>query len=197
MRSIFFRISFVCALSLSACIPLLHAQKVTGSITGEVTDSSGAAITGARVVAQNLDTGVDTGTSTNSSGVYTIEFLPIGHYQVTIQANGFSTTVLQPFTLEVLQTAKFNVSLKVGSAESTVSVSAASPILETEQPTVDTTFTANTIANLPLNGLDFSALTLYVPGAVEHCGYVRTDQFRAQYLLQLTREHEWKPRAGQ
>ncbi len=170
MRSIFFRISFVCALSLSACIPLLHAQKVTGSITGEVADPSGAAITGARVVARNLDTAVDTGTSTNSSGVYTIEFLPIGHYQVTIQANGFSTTVLQPFTLEVLQTAKFNVSLKVGSAESTVSVSAASPILETDQPTVDTTFTSNTIANLPLNGLDFSALTLYVPGAVDTAG---------------------------
>jgi hypothetical protein len=148
----------------------MQAQTVTGSITGVVTDSSGAVISGASVLAHNVNTGVNTATTTNSSGVYTIQFLPIGHYEVNVKANGFATAVIPAFSLEVLQIAKFNVSLRVGSEQSTVNVSAATPILETEQPTVDSTFTANTIANLPLNGLDFSALTLYVPGAVDTAG---------------------------
>jgi hypothetical protein len=170
MKSIFFRISFQCALFMLACVPIASSQTDTGSITGQVTDPTGAVLAGARVIAHNIDTGVDTATTTNPSGVYTIEFLPIGHYQVTVQDNGFETALVPPFNLEVLQTAKFNVVLHVGNATSTVSVSSAAPILNTEEPTVDSTFTANTISNLPLNGLDFSALTLYVPGAVDTAG---------------------------
>src|SRR5580692_8519417 len=170
MKSNFFRISFQCALVMLACVPIAFTQTDTGSITGEVTDSTGAVVAGAHVIAHNIDTGVDTATTTNLSGVYTIQFLTIGHYQVTVQANGFETALVQAFNLEVLQTAKFNVALQVGSAASTVSVSSAAPILNTEEPSVDSTFTANTIANLPLNGLDFSALTLYVPGAVDTAG---------------------------
>ena len=104
--------------------------------------------------------------TTNDAGVYHIEFLPIGHYQVSVQSSGFNTETLPPFTLEVLQTANFNVKLTVGSAQETVSVSEAAPILNTTDPTISSTFTANTIENFPLNGLDFSALTLYLPGAV-------------------------------
>lgn len=174
MKSAFFRVSVACALMLWAFMPLLHAQTVTGSITGEVTDPTGAVIAEARVVAQNLDTGVDTETKTNSSGVYSIEFLPIGHYQVTVQANGFKTAQVPPFTLEVQQTVKFNVALTVGGESSTVQVSSAAPILETSDYTVGSTFTENTISNLPLNGLDFSALTLYVPGATSTYGNTGT-----------------------
>jgi hypothetical protein len=153
-----------------ACTSAANAQTVTGSITGEVTDPSGAVVAGAHVVAHALDTGVDTATETNSAGVYRIQFLPIGHYQVTVQANGFDTANVPAFSLEVLQTATFNVQLQVGSAATTVSVSAAAPILNTDNPTLGTTFTTNTIQNLPLNGLDFSAITLYMPGSVDTAG---------------------------
>ena len=147
------------------------AQTVTGSITGEVSDSTGAMIPGAHVVAHNLDTGVDTATIANALGVYHIEFLPIGHYQVNIQAPGFSTATLPPFALEVLQTATFNVKLAVGNSATTVNVSAATaPILDTNDATLGSTLTANEIQNFPLNGLDFSALTLYVPGSVNTNG---------------------------
>ncbi len=150
--------------------PALFAQTVTGSITGFVTDSSGAVVPGAHVVAHALDTGVDTPTVSNATGLYRIEFLPIGHYQVMVEANGFDKATLPPFSLEALQTATFNVKLRVGSAATTVNVSAASPILNTNDPTLGTTFTANQIQNIPLNGLDFSALTLYVPGSVDTAG---------------------------
>ncbi len=83
---------------------------------------------------------------------------------------GFDKGAIAPFTLEVLQTASFNVKLTMGSASTTVDVSAAAPILNTDNPTLGTTFTTNTIQNFPLNGLDFSALTLYVPGSVSTVG---------------------------
>jgi hypothetical protein len=156
---------------------LAHAQTVTGAITGEVTDPSGAIIPGAQIVAHNQGTGVDTSATANSAGSYRIDFLPIGRYQVTVKAKGFNTETLPEFSLEVQQTAHFNVKLSVGSASESVSVSASSPILNTEDPTIGTTFTANTIQNFPLNGLDFSALTLYEPGAVSTYGTSGTTSF--------------------
>ncbi len=184
MKTNFLRLVFGCTFAMLACISIAFGQSVNGSITGEVTDQTGAVISGAHVVAHNLDTGVDTPTTTNSTGVYHIDFLPIGHYQVTVDANGFSTQTLPPFVLEVLQTANFNVKLSVGSSATTVSVSAAAPILDTTDPTVASTFTANTIQNFPLNGLDFSALTLYVPGAVDTAGTSGTTNFeRSTYFV--------------
>jgi hypothetical protein len=170
MKTNILRTAFACALFLLACIAISHGQTVTGSITGEVTDPSSAVIASAQVVAHNLDTGVDSSAITNAAGLFRIEFLPIGKYQVVVTANGFDTETLPPFALEVLQTANFNIKLRVGSSKETVSVSAASPILDTSDPTISSTFTANTIENFPLNGLDFSALTLYLPGAVTTYG---------------------------
>jgi hypothetical protein len=169
------RVLMGCALAL--CVSAAIGQTVTGSITGEVTDPSGAVVANARVIAVNLDTNVATTTTTNNDGEYNILFLPIGHYQVTVQANGFTQATLPPFSLEVQQTAKFNVKLAVGSTSTSVSVSAGAPILDTDDPTIGSVFTANTIANLPLNGLDFSAVTLYMPGAVDTAGTSGTTSF--------------------
>ncbi len=146
------------------------AQSPTGAIAGSVTDPSGASVPGATVVAHDMDTGVDSPATTDAAGVYRINFLPIGHYQISVQANGFDKETLAPFTLELLQTASFNVKLQVGNASTTVNVSAAAPILDTNDPTLSTTFSSNAIQNMPLNGLDFSALTLYVPGSVDTAG---------------------------
>ncbi len=176
------RVLFGCALAL--CVSLAAGQTVTGSITGEVTDPSGAAVPGAKVVAVNMDTNVATAATTNGDGLYQINFLPIGHYQVTVEANGFERATLPSFTLEVQQIAKFDVKLVVGRATASVSVSAAAPILETDSPTLGSIFTANTISNLPLNGLDFSAVTLYMPGAVDTAGTSGTTSFeRSTYYV--------------
>ncbi|HEX3435223.1 MAG TPA: TonB-dependent receptor, partial [Pseudacidobacterium sp.] len=160
------------------CCPLLliptflitcvaFAQTVTGNITGTVTDSSGAVVVGATVTAHNVATGVDTPVTTNDAGLYIIRFLPIGQYQVTVEANGFGKQILPTFSLEIDQTAKFNVQLQAGAAEQTVEVSAATaPILNTNDASLGVSFTANEISNVPLNGLNFSSLTLFVPGSV-------------------------------
>ena len=177
MRKGLFRIMLGCAIALMAFVPAANAQVVTGSITGEVTDPSGAVISGAHVTAHAVETGIETATATNAQGQYHIEFLPIGHYRMTVQANGFATATVPEFSLEVRQTANFNVKLQVGSTNTSVNVSAAAPILQTESLSVDSTFTANTIQNLPLNGLDFSALTLYVPGSVDTAGVAGPTSF--------------------
>ncbi len=159
-----------CAATLLLLASTCVAQTVTGSITGEVTDPSGAVVPGATVTALNLGTGVTTTAKSNAEGVFRIDYLPIGRYQATVTAAGFKSGTIAPFSLEVQQTANFNVRLEVGSVSTSVNVSAIAPILNTTSATLGNVFTATTIANMPLNGLDFSAVTLYMPGAVSSYG---------------------------
>ena len=184
MKKNAFRFFLVCTLAVLACVTTARGQNVTGTITGEVTDPSGAVVQGATVVASNLDTNVSTQATTNSDGLFRIDFLPIGHYQVTVDAAGFEKSTIPPFSLEVQQVANFNVRMVVGSTTATVSVSASAPILNTDNPTIGSIFTANTISNLPLNGLDFSAVTLYMPGSIDTAGTSGTTSFeRSTYFV--------------
>src|SRR6202021_828410 len=145
-------------------------QQVTAGITGLVSDRGNSVLPGAQVVARNLDTGVEYPTTANSAGLYRIEFLPPGHYQMSVNMSGFKTATVPPFVLEALQTPTFNIKMEVGSTSTTVNVTSAAPILNTSDPTLGTTLTSSAIENQPLNGLDYSALTLYVPGTVSTYG---------------------------
>jgi len=147
------------------------SQTVTGNITGTITDSSGAVIGGATVTARNTNTNVETSSTTNTSGTYTIRFLPIGPYEVTVTANNFASQKFPAFALEVNQTVKVDAQLKVGAtATTTVVEGLLTPILNTNDSSLAVSFTSNEIANIPLNGLNFSSLTLYVPGSVSTNG---------------------------
>jgi hypothetical protein len=154
---------------LCLCIVALPgmAQTVTGSIRGTITDSTGAIVPGATVTATNTATGVETAAKANEAGEYSIRFLQIGQYKLTAKAQGFATAKYGPFSLEIDQTAKIDIPLSVGSATATVEVSAnMQPILNTENATLGETFTENTINSIPLNGRDFSELSVFTPGAV-------------------------------
>ena len=121
------------------------AQQVTAGITGLVSDRGKGVLPGAQVAARNLDTGVEYPTTTNSAGLYRIEFLPPGHYQMSVNMAGFKTATVPPFVLEALQTPTFNITMEVGSTSTTVNVTSTSPILNTNDPTLGTTITANAI----------------------------------------------------
>src|SRR5271163_2035680 len=154
---------------LCLCCPALKgsAQTVTGAVRGTVTDPSGAIVSGASGTATNTASAVSAETKTNGAGEFAINFLQIGQYKITIVAAGFETASFGPFSLEIDQTAKVDIALRVGSTTATVDVSGQmQPILNTESPTLGETFTENTIASVPLNGRDFSQLTVYTPGAV-------------------------------
>lgn len=154
--------SVACALSLAA----VHAQTVTGAVTGTVLDPSGAAVPNAAVAAVNVTTGVRTAATSNSAGVYSIRFLPIGAYRLEVNAQGFSTLTTAQFQLEIDQTAKIDPHVALG-ATTTVDVeSAATPILDTADGTIGLSLSEQQIATIPLNGRNFSSLTLFQPGAV-------------------------------
>jgi outer membrane receptor protein involved in Fe transport len=143
------------------------AQTITATVRGTIMDPSGAVLAGASVTAINTATNVKTGTVTNEDGNYNIQFLPIGQYKITVAAPGFETSSIGPFMLEIDQIARIDTKLKVGKASDTVSVSSdVSPIMQTEDATVESTLSGNALSSMPLNGLNFQSATLYVAGAV-------------------------------
>src|ERR1700757_2962024 len=112
----------------------VHAQGLFGSVSGVVTDSSGAVVTGATVRVTNVDTNVTTTWKTNTAGVYTATSLNPGNYQVQAEAKGFKTAVANNIVLEVNASPKVDLRLTVGQATETVEVTAANtPILQTQQ----------------------------------------------------------------
>ncbi len=143
------------------------AQTITGGVNGTVTDPSGAIIAGAKVTALEIDTGVTTTDETNKSGLYSIRFLQIGQYKVTIEAPGFAAQTLGPFSLEAGQDAKFDAKMNLEGAKASVVVSESLvPLLNTESAELGTTLDSTAIDNIPLAGRNFSSLTIFTPGAV-------------------------------
>jgi len=146
---------------------MAYAQTVTGSVTGTVTDTTGAIIPGAKVEAVNVATGVTNSTTSNGTGTYFIQYLRIGSYKITFSSPGFGAQVIGPFALEIDQVAKIDAKLKVGQASEVVFVTdSLAPILNAENATIASTITSNTIANIPLNGQNFMSLTAFLPGSV-------------------------------
>src|ERR1700761_3331971 len=102
-----------------------HGQNTTGSITGRLTDPTGAVIAGAKVTVRNLGTAEVRTLTTDASGDFTATLLLPGHYSVSAEHTGFKTSVQNDITLEVDQTVRADLHLDVGSAAQKVEVTAA------------------------------------------------------------------------
>ncbi|MDE1178319.1 MAG: TonB-dependent receptor [Edaphobacter sp.] len=152
---------------MAVCSVVATAQTITGGINGIVTDSSGAVIPNAKIVATNVETGVATPTTSNNDGVYGLRFLQIGRYKVTIDAPGFATSNFGPFVLETGQNAKIDAKLSLAGTEQKVSVnSELVPLINTESPVLSTTLDTRAIENIPLVGRNLTAITMFLPGSV-------------------------------
>ena len=143
-----------------------YAQTGAASITGLVTDQSGAAVPGVTVTATNQATNVDYTAVTNATGNYDILSVPVGRYVVKAALTGFKTTATRPITLEAKQIARLDLKMEVGALEDTVEVTAQAPVLQTETATVGEVLSANTVQSLPLNGRNANQLALLLPGAI-------------------------------
>lgn len=158
--------TFCFIVAMLALCGVALGQTITGNINGRITDPSGAVVVGAEVTATNLSTSVSTPTTTNKDGLYSLRFLPVGQYSVSVEAKGFSKEVIPSITLEVAQDVEVDAALKVGSASTSVSVDAgATPILNTNDGTITTTISQTLVNNLPVNGHNFAELTQMVPGS--------------------------------
>lgn len=145
---------------------LASAQTTTASITGTVTDPSGAVVPNVKITATNNGTNVAYTASSNESGVYNLLFLPVGRYSVASENPGFKKTILGPFALEVNQIARVDLKLEVGDTTQSVEVKDFAPILQTESTQTGDSLTSSRLSALPLNGRNFASLTMLIPGAI-------------------------------
>ncbi|WP_158750708.1 carboxypeptidase regulatory-like domain-containing protein [Acidobacterium sp. S8] len=153
-------------LCLLAAAPALFAQGVSGRIVGTVTDSSGAAIADAHVTVTNQDTGVSISVSTDPRGDYQASSLPPGNYQLQIEAPGMQTMISKGIVVTVDNTTPVPVTLRVGTANQSVTVTSASPLIDTTSSSLGEVLSGQEVTTLPLNGRVFSQLVQTVPGSV-------------------------------
>jgi outer membrane receptor protein involved in Fe transport len=136
----------------------------TASISGRITDASGAAIPAAPVVLKNTDTSVSQTVNTDAQGRYLVPDLPIGPYQVSASKQGFQRAVRSGITLTVGSSPVVDLQLTVGQATQTVNVSAEVAQVQTTTAAVSTLVNQTQMRGLPLNGRNFEQLILLAPG---------------------------------
>jgi hypothetical protein len=154
---------FLVAIILTATA--LIAQTFRGTILGTVTDVTGAWVTGATVKAKNVDTGLERTTQTSADGSYAIPELPIGNYTVTITQGGFQTSITSAVTVDVATERRVDAVLKPGQVSEKIEVSGTGlPEVETTSDELGGVLTTATVADLPINGRDYTKLIYLNPG---------------------------------
>ena len=166
---------FAVTLALVLCIPSV-GQVIKGSVSGSVVDPQGAVVSGAQVKAKNVETGVVFTTTTDSAGLFRLNLLPVGTYNVEVASQGFKTATSNGVVVAAgRDTGLGSMHMSVGEASTTVEVTAEAPLIETTQSQISSTFsgqTLSTFAGIQENqGLD--RLALFVPGVVA----TRSDNF--------------------
>src|SRR5262245_33064093 len=139
------------------------AQVPTGTITGVVHDPSGAGVSGARVKAVNLATGLARNTASSIEGDYSFFALLPGEYEVSIDASGFQR-IIRPASVEAGATTATDFSLRVGDVNESITVDGATPQMKYDSYSVGGLITGNEIRGLPLNGRSFLELAKLEPG---------------------------------
>ena len=150
-----------------ALVPSARGQAVGATLSGVVTDSSGAQVPNATVSIRNVATGDVRTVSSNDSGLYSAPNLLPGSYEVAVEAKGFGTVTQKGLILTVGAQQVMNVTMKIGQVAQTVEVSAVAPTIETNSSSVSSTVDSETIRELPLNGRDWTSLAVLDPGVAK------------------------------
>lgn len=150
------------ALLLAISGPLMG--QTSAQLTGQVTDSSGAAVPGAEVVATNIRTGAERRTQTDSDGQYSLPFLNPDEYSISVRREGFRVHEQRGLRLEVNQVARVDVTLELGAVTEAVRVTAAAPLIDSDTSAVGQVVETKAVEDLPLNGRNFVQLATLGPG---------------------------------
>ncbi|QNI31345.1 TonB-dependent receptor [Alloacidobacterium dinghuense] len=161
----------------------LSAQVASGNIAGVVTDATGAAVVGASVSVTSTATNAERKTVTNGVGEYRFDLLPVGNYQLEVEASGFSHAQVKGLQVLVGTTATVNVPVTTGQVAQTVEVTAGNQLVDTEKTDVSTSVTQRDIQALPLNGRDFANLAILAPGVKQVDSYDPTKNRYAIYAV--------------
>jgi len=156
------KIVLLFALTISAG-PWLYGQ-ATGSISGTVTDPSGAAVPGAKVTVTAPATGLTRPSTTDDKGEYLIPLLGVANYDVQVELQGFQTATAQGIRLQVDEHRELDFKLTPASVQTSVEVNATAVAIQTSDATLGQVITSQQVADLPLNGRDFVQLATLTPG---------------------------------
>ena len=160
-------LSFHTVASFIAAALILNAQTSTSSITGTVTDTSGAVVPGAAVTLANDETGITATQKTNQAGVYSFPSIPIGKYSVRVEHRGFKSVRRTGNTLSIGSPIDIPITLEVGESGDAITVAAAAETLQTTDASIGNVVTQKEISELPLNGRNPLGLLVLEPGVVQ------------------------------
>jgi hypothetical protein len=151
------------------CLSFAHpsaAQSPTGTISGIVTDPSGATIASAEVIVVNDATRVQVSGKTNGEGIYVVPNLVPGIYRVQVSKIGFKTIIKPDIVVNVQDALAINFALPLGATSEIVTIQGGAPVVNTESAAVSTVIDRQFVENLPLNGRSFNTLLQLTPGVV-------------------------------
>lgn len=151
-------------LLLIALSSAAFAQTVTGTLSGTVSDKTGAVIPNVPVVAKNKETGLERSVTTNGEGFYQMPFLPLGSYDVTVQAPGFGKVTKTDVLIELNKTTVSNFALEVSTVGAEVQVTGETPLIETTTGEIKHSLDEQRIEATPLAGRNFISLVEQIPG---------------------------------
>ena len=157
---------FISVVLLFSWLPTARAQLTTGTITGKVSDPTGAMIPSANLTVKNTATGVSRTTVTGANGRYELPNLPVGNYDVSASVTGFQTRIRSGIELTVGRNAVVDFALQVGEVTQTVTVTGEAPLIETTTATVSNLVAERQVLDLPLNNRDLNQLAFLQPGVL-------------------------------
>ena len=143
---------------------LAFAQITTGTISGTVTDSTGAVVPGVNVTLKSVEKGITRTVRTDEGGRYRAPELALGSYEISAEASGFETVVRSGITLTVGREAVVDFTLQVGTITDKITVTGEAPLVQTANATVAALVDERAMRELPLNGRSFADLTSIQPG---------------------------------
>ena len=158
------RSAFVLAVSAVVSVTFLHAQVDTGSITGTVSDPSGAVVSGAKVTLTNEGTAATVATTTGSDGLFRFSPVRIGNYKIDVAVEGFKTATEVHVAVDVSSNVTRNFKLQTGKVSETVEVTSEAPLLQSEDASVGQVVNQKNVNDLPLNGRNFTFLAQLAAG---------------------------------
>jgi outer membrane receptor protein involved in Fe transport len=135
----------------------------SATITGTVTDPSGAVVPGADVTIHNTDTGIERKTVTSDAGLYTAPFLPPGHYEIRIGKAGFAQVVRKELTLQVGQILTVDFALSIAVQNQEITVTGATPVVDTSKTETSQVISESAVGNLPIAGRRWDSFVMLTP----------------------------------
>ncbi len=154
----------VAALALAPQLVWAQANVATGQLFGTARDPDGAVLPGVTINATNESTGFSRSAVTDASGFFRIDLLPPGSYELRSNLTGFRSEVARGVNVTLGSSVRVDFALQLSAVEEEIVVTGESPVVETSNPNIGTAVSDEAIANLPLQGRDFTDFVLLTPG---------------------------------